>query len=508
MNATITPRGRTPYDVQLAIDKPITFTNDEELGWRDGSVTLLAPLPIGRLAFIRDAEIVVNGPYGVLYWGVIRSAPTAKTLECTGLLQYLLDGAPRSGVYCDTDLSGFKERTLDGRNKKMACTVENSRLRVSMEDGVAVGTKSNGFWVREPDRTSNAVLTFDWSRPSTSIRLRIYAGPYAGQESDGDEITTGQWTAWEQVNGSGALSGSATVALNQDHDCYQFNVDAPSGYTPGSDVAVVFKNIKYKGCGVTTLNPTTIIGDCLDELATGAIGGRDIATDATTLEPFVTPGTERDRIEAVRTFVGGVFRAEMRDAARPYAVFKARPTVPAYYFTEDGVTVIADDLKIGASLDQLYSAVRVIYRWENGQERYVDCFDSDPTHYLVKIGRCGTAALSKWAPTLTVDTTSATLAPAAGKLYLSLVGSDSVNGTLLVISEQAGYTLPGELAQITTRDNGTVTGRIRSLSTEGVTRAKLLIDNTENPADLVARAVARAKRFRTISGGGGNGGRH
>lgn len=493
-SVTITPRGRSAYT--LPCESP-TFRNNEEVGWLDGEVTLDAPLGTNRLAWVRDAQIAVHGPFGDLYRGFVKSANGTK-LTCAGHLAYLLDATgPRPGLYCDNDTSPWTARRNLGVTPEWdAVGAVGSQLLMMYHVGSNWTTgASHGLVYAVPAGIKSVRISGSWSRLSARQRLDIHSGvALATDAANGEGI---QWSAASFTNvATGAFDVTVTQAT--DFDYILLNIVATGADGPAVAVGAVatFDSIRVYAAGISTINPTTVIADCLSKLPSGMLGDTDIATDATELVPFVKEGTERDRINGIRAYVGGVFRGEVREGvSAPVAVYKTRPTVPAYSFVEDGELVNCDGLTVGTDLDNLFSAVRVFYTFGSSNVRkFVDCYDTDPTHYLVKIGRCyGGTYGPKWAPAITAQTTSAAMATTAGNLYLATVGADAVNGTVTIIDDRAGYVLPGELVQLTTRDHGTIVARIRDLSATGATRATITLDNTDNAADLVSRAVNKTR---------------
>ena len=453
---------------------------------------------------VKDAAVTITPTRGRSWVGLIDTVDTdaqgVTTLECVGAQSLLHRLKPRAAMYCDTSTSEWRERTYDGRNTKMTMIAEDTRLRVTMEADIAVGTKFNAFYRRIPT-TSLCVVAFDWYRPSLSLRLTLHSG--TSQENDNGSEVDAWVSRWSQAAGSGDASGSALVTINpgSTFDSLALTLDAPSGYTPSVDTAVRFSNIRVYG--VVATNPmtiSTVLTDVLGRLPSWVCNPTDafLWGDTSQIEPFsLTDGstTEGDICEELLKYTSYDFEFCTRIVNGKDSVvmrYAPRPTTPRYSAYVDGIRVVAD--YAGETTEHSLSGVRVGHNKPSGEPAYYDATQS--TEYR-----------DRWAY-VSADTTSLTAAQRVGAIALD--DTKPIGGSVQVhapIKDSLGGAvfpteiLAGELITLYDTQRGAVTGRIASVECSGDTSAVLELDATPDRLDI---ALARLqKRVRRVALRGG-----
>ena len=502
MRVSLKPPSSARID-SLVLDGEPTYGEQVPGGYTTATVRCVLDLA-PRL--VRDGRVWIRPTHGRPWVGTVDSVQTDNgitTLVCVGGQAAMRDRvAPRAALYCDTSLTPWQERTLNGRNLKLSCEMDVTRLRISMESGVAIGTKNNGWWRLIPSTTAST-LKFSWKRPSTSIRLQVFAGPYTGDEDSGDEILSAdQWTAWTQTNGSGSLSGTATVSITGAHDCIQIVADAPSGYTPGGDYAVTLSGIKVYGVAEAQTVPMThdvVVSDVASRLAPWFCSTTTayIEADSTAAEPFALDDvrtTEQDIIEQLMTYTDrdfGVWSRIVNGEDVPVLVYSSRATTPSYQAYVDGFTVEADYAADGTDDEPTH----VMATYETADGRTVTT-TATPT-----IPPWGAALGYERHAVIDVDTTSASdaalIAEATADAPSPAKGSVVIRG--LIADANGGAVYPseieaGRIMRLHDSDRGTLDARIVSVEKVGESEARCEFDNT--PARIDAWLIDSAKLAR------------
>lgn len=235
---------------------------------------------------------------------------------------------------------------------------------------------------------------------------------------------------------------------------------------------------------------TYIINDAVAEMTT---------TDLPTAYRTLFVGTESTSISfslAASTYASEIIKEALKYVAwrfgfwhrqvdnvgtlYPVPVYEAAPATPAYQ-------VQVDRPLNGRTMDGLYSAVRVTY---NNGASTTDVQDTDPSHYLVQIGR------RKWGM-LDVKTTVLGQAQAAAAVFLAEKGRCGLSGRLSVQGGQVlsanGIPVPpcslraGELVRVIGNDGGSRTARLMGVEKEGASKAELYLDESPNTSVLIQR---------------------
>lgn len=493
MRAIITPYGFPAISVDL--DNAPTWSDNEVGGWQDASFTANLDQATRERLYGAEVVLVASSP---VYFGFVKTWQ-GDSITCEGWYERCKTIAPRAVCYADDSLESWEERTSHSANQKMEPQVDGTVLRLKLEDSVAIGTKSHGF-TRRVNSTSACRQTFSWSRPSTAIRLRLLSGTWAYDQATGAQGTFPN-TEWSQVNGSGALTGTATVDITNPITGLQLLADAPGGYTPGADTSIYWYSLTTYGLGWSTCTPDDIITEMEANLPAYLTPGvPEIAVDdVNTLIPanFDDGATPHDIIGRVLDYTDAVCRFESRPVngtERPALVFKSRETASTYAFDAS-----REQVKLtGGDLSNMASHVRVQYTDVNGTPQYVDVAASAGTLYEQWYD--GATWQRTRYVTINADTTSSTVATTIGETYLAIASREQVGGTVTVTQVVNGVSpaeiQAGRMCTITNTDRGTVVAYIRQVDHTGDSQATLTLDNTPLLDDLLARLARRTQSTR------------
>ena len=414
----ITRDGKT-YSPRL-LGEP-TYSYSDGYGYLQASVPCVVPD-----ADIRGAQVRLD--LAVPWWGVVLEQP--KQGEVLSAVGHGIVGTYQrhEKLYLDPDLTAWQETSYEGRNPRLMASVENTRLRLAMEDGVTVGTIQNGFWRSVPSSSSSRV-TFSWSRPNNTFNLRLYSGVQGtAAASDGQPAT---WTQqWEQVEDAGNLTGSASVDITDAHDALYLYARATGAYAPSGAKSVFFSAVKVYGAGLTTVNAGTvaahIVGSEFDPAYVPSTAW--LAADTTSVEPCVfgpsNPNPKLDELQTYSQHRFGWYSERVGGIWLPCPHWEPRPTEPTYLLDLDDASSADMD---AASFGDLISAADVVWQNSKGVQQVTRRYDTDATHRLVALGmNTATTAVVREIPAQ-VSATSA--AQAVGDIALSELGADQVKGS-------------------------------------------------------------------------------
>lgn len=425
LTVTVKPPGREEY--ALSLEAQPVFSS--ATGGYEAADIRCQLSDEERMACL-GARVRIHGQIGVVWQGIVLRRPGRDEPLVAKGWGWCATLGRREALFCDTRLSEWQERTYENRNTKIEVSYDSHAIRFQMASGVELGTGANGAYRFVPSTTVGKV-TFSWERPNLAVALKLYIGLQSGfTASTGLEAT---WTeVWARVSGSGEYTGSESVAISQEFDALMLQVNAPSDYTPGSDVNAHFSAVKVYGTAVATCDTGNVFTDIIDnEIDTDYLrAGTDvrawIADETTTVEPLVFDScdaqTKLAELSKYAAYDYGWYCENVQGSGSvcvPH--WTARSTTPDYVL--DLAQAESYDLDESA-LDELASVIRVNYSDIAGRALTTDVTDTDTTHPLVALG------ITRYAD-VSAQTTSTVTASAVGVLAVAEMGRQQTKGTVL-----------------------------------------------------------------------------
>lgn len=403
--------------------------------WREespgGCATADIPCLVDDRSRLIDAGVEIHD--GSEPWvGLVSAYGDDGVLKCVGH-QSVLSRFVGAALYCDDDLSGWKECVATvGRSRYISPSVDDESLVFTLRDSTIVANKWHGMWRYIPT-TNAAYVTFDYTRPSTAWRIQVYSGV-------GADTTTGfPGSTLATMSSISGTSGSATATISHTGaTSLRFFVQPNSDTTPDDGDKIVISNIKVYGVeGVTSCTPTNVLNSILDQLPTWALPAGSsyrqfVASDSTSIAPFAFPDESTTHAQKLSELLSVAdyefgFRARLI-GGKPVAVpvFEPRVSAPSYMAHVDGLRVTADfdDYE----LETCYTNVRVIYKRKDGSNRYVDVASTSLTNPLVASGR------TRWGA-INVDTTDTSIAQFVGTQFLNDAGRWQAQGSATITGD-------------------------------------------------------------------------
>ncbi len=452
-----------------------------------------------------DAPVYFYAPSGMVWagrvWSISKPIGGVSKIRCNGW-QTTLTRDRREALYCDTSLLPWTigRTIIDVRKRDVTAQMDSALLRLIWEEGTTYPANAYEGFQRRIPVTDKCRVTFGWTRASTDYRVILYSG-ITGSGSTGEPFV--RTVEWAEQNASGALSGSETVDISGTNvDWLIFTGSDIGGGTPGSDECVTFHTIKVFGVpDVTTINPSNVLDDCLDELPTDDLPAGDahrawMASDTTTVEPLIfnARSSEADMVAEILRYTTKDFGFWVRRINGEYApvpVFAAKPLTADYVAFVDGENTSA---RLGGDdMTELASAVRVNYSDVEGRSAHTDRTDTDTSHYLVAIDRDKVEAVY-------AETSSTTLANTIGDNYLDDYGEMQISGTIDVLGaikdENGADVLPCEITagrriRLVGMEEGSVEARIVQVEKTGMFRARLHVSTRPYMLDVELARLAK-----------------
>lgn len=409
---------------------PLRLTDAPKLSIFDGSGYGLGEFPCviepEQRAYLKGARIVCRDPD---WFGVAWEAPKDDGVLYVAGWHAWASNVRQQLWYCHTSIGEWEERTWTGRHTGIAIQTDtNQYLRAVFGDGVSFPDHANNGAVLVIPMRDAVNITLAWSRPNTSYSLSLWSG-VATTPADGDPFA---WTKqWEQIDGSGATSGTIDVDVSGSGiGALLLNVVRHGAFTASKSSYCTFSNVKVRceggGMDATAYNVVTHALSLLDDeaLPAGAEYLRGIAAPAGEMDNLVFPAktTVAEVIAEVcarQNYAFGWYAGRVGGVKQALPFFYPPSTTPDYVLDMsrvEGERLSTDDYETMAR------TVVVTYRDPSGVERYERVTDSDAAHYLVRSG------LSKDEVLDIGDATSAA-AILRGQAYLLDAGRDRVSGS-------------------------------------------------------------------------------
>ncbi len=459
------------------------WVSKEQGGWHEGTFTV-RDLPEHLRAELSGAAVTLHGQSRPAFMGRVLQA-SGNTLRCQGWYQDLNE-SEAGGVYSTAAVTDWREIQQTNRDTNIQTQNEVGILRFLWTKGNAYGANAyQGVVLDLPQSATVARLSFDYARYNQSdYAVKVYTGVYDPASTSGDSYTFTE--RYSQPTTSGGTTGAITLDLTSygAFDAVLILALNAVSVTPGADTAYTITNLRYTSGGLTApVTADALLGELLDTMPAPPTLRELTATSDDITDFRLDAGASALEATSKLLAMGDslfAFKPRIRGGAwEPGAVFAPRPTVPAYSVTHDGTSVIAEIEPVDWS--RMASSVRVRYRTLDGRSVSLVVTDTDPTHYLVARGRVKPVSID-------VDTTSATVAQAAGEAYLAAVaGVEPVSGTVTIVGNAAGIPHtdiePGELITVAIPGR-TVTARIREVAYSG-SKAVLTLNNTPTLEDVL-----------------------
>ena len=364
-----------------------------------GPASIPCNLKARDLEYIQGGRVVLEGPRGPVYSGIVLSKPVAaggNVLTCAGPA-VLLEMVRPHRWYVHNKTGEWQEGTFDGRTPEIIqFGVAGSRLMFTSSGSVTLSNNdSQRAYLRIP-KTDGCRIEFGWTRDNTDWQLDVFWGDWSpnadGHESDS---TWAGSSVGEVPYGSGSTSGTVSIDITDTCDLillkWVYKGSGGSGQTATIGGSTALK--VYGVDGVTSATVSNILDHLLDDLPTSFLPSgaayRDIAGVTDTMASLAL-GPE----ETSTRYLKELFREAESDLLWDMAIVDnewwAKPTIrawdtdPSYSVRlwESGVT---PQIKT-PSLLELCDEVRVVYDGADGHPEHTDVPDPDSTNYLSAIG--------------------------------------------------------------------------------------------------------------------------
>jgi hypothetical protein len=511
--AKVTPLGRASFVVR--IEGSPSWRVNEVGGWQDATATCYIP-PARRL-WIQGALCELPGPHGMMHVGSVRTY-NGDTLTIEGIHATAMNGEPMLGRFCVTDYGAWGESGLIGTNTDIGRQVSgieggpDDALTAVWDAGKAYPANAPTRWKFDAGETQDQWISFNFTQPSGHhiVVYPLLEGDYAG----------GELPRGSAVYSSAATSGTVTalhVGSCRGILIHIYRASAIAASNTNIYTAAIYGISVYAGGvaprydasdGLTALRAADVASHLLSLDPAWTTSGADVSEDLTVVEPFDESGNAGDLMAALLNISDAAYWRECRGPSMPWSVYRSRASIKVIDLPpEDGNRCICNIAP--ADITGMASALKVFWTDNWGVRRAYTAYDTDPSHYLVQIGRYqGGAYGPKWGAELDIGEATLGMAQTAAATYFAYTasghsGPSPWTGTIELtdVKPFPAYFPPGAIIRCATFEYGVVVARVRDSDHDDVTHTTLTVDNTATATDMVARAVEGLNRSRAFTAG-------
>ena len=360
------------------------------------------------------AKVAISTAGGTRYFGKV-ALPKADQLVCAGWNLHENE-VPRPADYVNTQARNFFDSPEPGRANFQHTIDADGLVKWSFPastaqvagqfDAVCWTPRYTGVTTLRTKLTAQRIK-FSWARTNTNYNLKVYSTDLTGVRTP--------VILWEQVSGSGGLTGNVDVNVYDDpasspgHSYsrgFALQVSCGANTTPGAEEYVTFGSIRIYDVPSDTVaggsiyypwcpaSPQAVVKDCLLQLDSDYLPhGWDVtATVLAELDDAMFDLVGEGKLDAAkiaevckRTGCDFMWLVSSTGSdEQPIAKFSERPTVPAYYI-DTTVPEVDHDLTPG-SLADTFNWVLITGTHKDGKPYVGVVEDPNPANPITKRG--------------------------------------------------------------------------------------------------------------------------